>query len=135
MSSTKLKVLGMEGVIANYRRGRHTVHPKQCIIIINDIKTKKEANKMIGRTVVWKSPTGKELKGVISRAHGNNGAVRALFKKAGLPGQALVPAFRNRTGPVLLQDRISTTGAVRLWRHHEQLLQYDRIPTGPPGGL
>ena len=79
----------MEGVIANYRRGRHTVHPKQCIIIFPNIKTRKEANKMIGRTVVWKSVTGKELKGVISRAHGNNGAVRALFKKAGLPGQAL----------------------------------------------
>lgn len=79
----------MEGVIANYRRGRHTVHQKQCIIIFPNINTRKEANKMIGRTVVWKSPTGKELKGVISRAHGNNGAVRALFKKAGVPGQAL----------------------------------------------
>ena len=89
MSSTKLNILGMEGVIANYRRGRHTVHPKQCIIIFPDINTRKEANKMIGRTVMWKSPTGKELKGIISRAHGNNGAVRALFKKAGLPGQAL----------------------------------------------
>lgn len=89
MSSTKLKVLGMEGVIANYRRGRHIVHPKQCIIIFPNLKTKKEANKIIGRIVVWTSPTGKELKGVISRAHGNNGAVRALFKKGGLPGQAL----------------------------------------------
>ncbi|MFX1339727.1 MAG: 50S ribosomal protein L35ae [Promethearchaeota archaeon] len=89
MSSTKLNVLGMEGVIANYRRGRHTVHLKQCIIVFPNIKTRKEANKMIGRTVVWISPTGKELKGIISRAHGNNGAVRAIFKKAGLPGQAL----------------------------------------------
>lgn len=89
MSSNKLKVLGMEGVIANYRQGRHTVHPKQCIIVFSNIKTRKEANKMIGRTVVWSSPSGKELKGVISRAHGNNGAVRALFKKKGVPGQAL----------------------------------------------
>ncbi|MHA1884995.1 MAG: 50S ribosomal protein L35ae, partial [Promethearchaeota archaeon] len=39
--------------------------------------------------VVWKSSTGKELKGIITRAHGNNGAVRAHFKKAGVPGQAL----------------------------------------------
>ena len=31
----------------------------------------------------------KELKGAITRAHGNNGAVRAHFKKAGVPGQAL----------------------------------------------
>ncbi|TFG23052.1 MAG: 50S ribosomal protein L35ae [Promethearchaeota archaeon] len=79
----------MEGVISNYRRGRHTVHPKHCILVFPNIKTRKEANKLIGRTVVWLTSTGKELKGVINRAHGNNGAVRAHFKKAGVPGQAL----------------------------------------------
>ena len=89
MSLSKLDVLGMEGVISNYKRGRHTLHPKHCILVFPDIKTRKEANKLIGRTVVWVSPSGKELKGVISRAHGNNGAVRAHFKKAGVPGQAL----------------------------------------------
>lgn len=89
MASNKLELLGMEGVISNYRRGRHTVHPKHCILVFPNIKTRKEANKLIGRTVVWLTPTGKELKGVISRAHGNNGAVRAHFKKAGVPGQAL----------------------------------------------
>ena len=89
MSLNKLGVLGMEGVISNYRRGRHTVHQKHCILVFPNIKTRKDANKLIGRTVVWITPTGKELKGVISRAHGNNGAVRAHFKKAGVPGQAL----------------------------------------------
>jgi len=89
MASNKLELLGMEGVISNYRRGRHTVHPKHCILVFPNIKTRKEANKLIGRTVVWLTPTGKELKGVINRAHGNNGAVRAHFKKAGVPGQAL----------------------------------------------
>ena len=87
--SNKLQVLGMEGVISNYKRGRHTVHPKHCILIFENVKTRKEANTLIGRTVVWTSSTGKELKGVITRAHGNNGAVRAHFKKAGVPGQAL----------------------------------------------
>lgn len=89
MSLNKLELLGMEGVISNYKQGRHTVHPKHCILIFPKIKTRKEANKIVGRTVVWISPTGKELKGVINRAHGNNGAVRAHFKKAGVPGQAL----------------------------------------------
>jgi ribosomal protein L35AE/L33A len=89
MASNKLELLGMEGVIANYRRGRHTLHPKHCILIFPNIKTRKEANKLIGRTIVWVTPTGKELRGVINRAHGNNGAVRAHFKKAGVPGQAL----------------------------------------------
>ena len=89
MSLNKLNLLGMEGVISNYRRGRHTVHLKHCILVFPKITTRKEANKLIGRTVVWISPTGKELKGIISRAHGKKGAVRAHFKKAGVPGQAL----------------------------------------------
>ncbi|MGV9173131.1 MAG: 50S ribosomal protein L35ae [Promethearchaeia archaeon] len=89
MSSNKLDIIGMKGIISNYRRGRHTVHPKQCILVFPKIESRKEANKLIGRTVVWVSPTGKELKGTISRAHGNSGAVRAHFKKAGVPGQAL----------------------------------------------
>ncbi|MFX1410641.1 MAG: 50S ribosomal protein L35ae [Promethearchaeota archaeon] len=89
MASSKVELLGMEGVISNYRRGRHTVHPKQCILVFPKIKTKKGANKLVGRTVVWTTSTGKDLKGVITRAHGNKGAVRAHFKKAGVPGQAL----------------------------------------------
>jgi large subunit ribosomal protein L35Ae len=89
MSSNKLEILGMEGVISNYKRGRHTVHQKHCIIVFPKIKTTKEANLLIGRTVVWTSSTGKQMKGTITRSHGNNGAVRAHFKKAGVPGQAL----------------------------------------------
>ncbi len=89
MSINKLEVLGMQGSIANYRRGRHTVHLKQCILVFPTINSRKEANKLIGRTVLWVSKSGKELKGQITRAHGNKGAVRASFKKAGLPGQAL----------------------------------------------
>ena len=89
MTINDLEILNMEGYISNYRRGRHTVHPKQCILVFPKIKSRKEANKLIGRTVAWYSSSGKELKGKITRSHGNNGAVRANFKKAGLPGQAL----------------------------------------------
>ncbi len=90
MEINNLEIVGMEGVIANYKRGRHTVHPKHCILVFpGKIETRKSANKLIGRTVLWVSPSGKQMKGVINRAHGNNGAVRAHFKKAGVPGQAL----------------------------------------------
>jgi ribosomal protein L35AE/L33A len=85
----KLEILGMEGTIVNYKRGRHTVHLKHCIIVFPEIKTRKDANRFIGRTVIWTSATGKELKGIISRAHGNSGAMRVHFKDAGVPGQAL----------------------------------------------
>lgn len=93
-STDKVGVLGMEGSISNYKRGRHTLHPKQCILVFPSIQTRKEANKLMGKIVSWFSPSGKELKGVITRTHGNNGAVRALFKKAGLPGQALGTKIR-----------------------------------------
>jgi ribosomal protein L35AE/L33A len=86
---SKLEILGMEGAISNYRRGRHTLHPKQCILVFPSIQSRKEANKLSGKIVLWVSSSGKELKGTITRAHGNNGAVRAHFKKAGVPGQAL----------------------------------------------
>jgi len=89
MTFNKLEMLGMVGTISNYKQGRHTIHLKHCIIVFPNIKNRKEANKLIGRTVVWISSTGKELKGTITRAHGNSGAIRAHFKKAGVPGQAL----------------------------------------------
>ena len=89
MTLNKLDYLGMEGSISNYKRGRHTIHHKHCILVFPNIKTRKDANKLIGRTVLWVSLSGKEMKGTISRAHGNSGAVRAHFKNAGLPGQAL----------------------------------------------
>lgn len=87
--SSELEIMGMEGRIANYRQGRHTIKLKQCILDFPGINTRKEANRLVGRTVAWYSSTGKELKGRITRAHGNSGAVRALFKEKGLPGQAL----------------------------------------------
>jgi len=94
MSTNKLEQIGMEGVIANYKRGRHTLHPKHCILVFPNIKDRAAANKLIGRIVVWTTSSGKDLKGTITRAHGNSGAVRAHFKKAGVPGQALGTKIR-----------------------------------------
>ncbi len=85
----KLELLGLEGVVANYRRGRHEQNQKQAILMFPVIKTKKDANKLIGRTVLWTTSSGKDIKGVIRHAHGNSGSVRAIFKKTGLPGQAI----------------------------------------------
>lgn len=77
---------GMEGVIVSYRQGRHTQTDNQ--MVINLGLAKEEAEKLVGKVVVWKNTVGKEIKGKISGTHGNKGAVRALFEK-GLPGQCL----------------------------------------------
>ncbi len=71
----------------HFRQGRHHVNSKQMIIKVAD--TPEAAEKTIGKTVTWKSPAGKEIKGKISALHGRKGNVRAIFSEAGLPGQAL----------------------------------------------
>ncbi len=77
----------MEGIVVQFRRGRHRIHEKHYLLDVGMLN-REEAKKMIGKEVVWKSPSGKEIKGKVSDAHGNKGLVRAIFER-GLPGQAV----------------------------------------------
>ena len=77
----------MEGTIVNFRRGRKTQKPNHLIIHINSVDNREKAAELVGKAVVWKSPAGKEIKGKVASAHGNNGAVRVIFEK-GMPGQS-----------------------------------------------
>ena len=78
----------MKGKVIQFRRGRHTVHEKHFLIEVEGVSSRKDAGKLVGKEVEWKSPAGKLIKGKISSAHGNKGVVRAIFEK-GLPGQAV----------------------------------------------
>ncbi len=78
----------IKGKVIQFRRGRHTVHERHFLIEVEGIKTRKDAGKLVGKEVEWKSPAGKIIKGKISSSHGNKGVVRAIFEK-GLPGQAI----------------------------------------------
>ncbi|HLC87290.1 MAG TPA: 50S ribosomal protein L35ae [Candidatus Nanoarchaeia archaeon] len=78
----------MKGKVVQFRMGRHTVKPRHFLIEIDGLKTKTDAEKLIGKEVSWKSPAGKIIKGKISGAHGNKGVMRAIFEK-GLPGQSI----------------------------------------------
>ena len=78
----------MKGKVIQFRRGRHTIHKRHFLIEVEGVSDKKSAEKLVGKSAVWKSPSGKILEGKISGAHGNKGVVRAIFEK-GLPGQAL----------------------------------------------
>ena len=77
----------MEATVMHFRQGRHHQNTKQMIIKVAD--TAEEAEKVIGKTVSWTSPSGTVIKGKISALHGRKGAVRAIFEEKGLPGQAL----------------------------------------------
>ena len=78
----------MQGIIVNFRRGRHTQKNRQMIIVAEGITSKEKASSLIGKEVIWKSPAGKEIKGKISGTHGNKGALRVLFD-IGMPGQSI----------------------------------------------
>ena len=74
----------MEAVIVNFRRGLHRQNTSQIILKVEGVKSKD----LIKKTATWKSPSGKEIKGVITSKHGNKDCVRAKFER-GLPGQAI----------------------------------------------
>jgi len=76
----------MKARVVQFRRGLKRIHERHFILDVG-VKTREEADKFVGKRVVWTSPAGKEIKGEISSAHGNKGLVRAIFEK-GLPGQA-----------------------------------------------
>jgi len=78
----------MEGIIKNFRRGRHTQKTTHMIVYLSGTDKREKAAELIGKEVVWKSPAGKEIKGKVASAHGNKGAVRVIFDK-GMPGQSL----------------------------------------------
>jgi ribosomal protein L35AE/L33A len=77
------------GVVMNYRMSRWIVHPHHMLLKFPGIDDDKAAQQILGKKVYWESPAGKILTGTIAAAHGKKGIVRAIFKKAGLPGQAL----------------------------------------------
>jgi len=53
-----------------------------------DVNDRATASRLIGRKVVWRTPTGRKMYGRILKPHGNRGEVKAYFRP-GLPGQAL----------------------------------------------
>jgi len=77
----------MEAIVMHFRQGIHHQNPKQMILKVAE--TAEAAEKVIGKTVTWTSPAGKEIKGTVSALHGKKGNVRAIFSDKGLPGQAI----------------------------------------------
>jgi large subunit ribosomal protein L35Ae len=87
-----------KGKVVQFRRGRKTIHERHFLIEVEGSKSRKDAEKFVGKEVVWKSPVGKIIKGKISSAHGNKGLVRAIFEK-GLPGQAVTTDLEIKNRP------------------------------------
>lgn len=78
----------MKARVIQFRRGKRTIHERHFLIEAEGVSKRKDAEKLVGKDVEWKSPAGKIIKGKIASAHGNKGVIRAIFEK-GLPGQAI----------------------------------------------
>ncbi len=77
----------MEAIILNFRRARHHTYSNQMIVSSDSLNGKEDAEKLIGKKVVWY--TGKkDIVGEVRSAHGNKGALRVLFE-TGMPGQSI----------------------------------------------
>lgn len=77
----------MNGVIVNYKSGKHTQTTNQMIVQAESVSSREEASKLVGKKVIYN--TGKkDITGEVRSAHGNSGALRVLFE-TGMPGQAL----------------------------------------------
>jgi len=78
----------MKAKIVSFRRSRRRQNTRQIILKVEGITDKDKTKEVIGKQMVWKSSSGKEIKGKVSNSHGNSGAVRAILEK-GVPGQAI----------------------------------------------
>ncbi len=78
----------MKGKVSNYRQGVHTQYANQYVVSVDGVSDRQSAEGIVGKRAVYKTSTGKEIVGKISKAHGNSGAVLVRFDK-GLPGQAV----------------------------------------------
>jgi len=77
----------MQGTILSYRRGRHTQNVNQVLVELDGLNSRERAKELIGKKLIWKTSSGKEIKGEIIALHGNKGLVRAKFDR-NLPGQS-----------------------------------------------
>jgi large subunit ribosomal protein L35Ae len=78
----------MKGKVMNYRGGRRTQKANQMIIVPEESSSKDDASKLIGKRVEWKTPSGRKIRGEVTKAHGGKGNILVRFEK-GLPGQSL----------------------------------------------
>jgi len=77
----------LTGFIVSYRRGPKTQRSKECILKFPNVKSSREAARLIGRKIAW--PVGaRKIRGKIVALHGKKGLVRARFRR-GVPGKAL----------------------------------------------
>jgi len=78
------QVIDPRGIIVNY----HIAYTKEVLVFVPEIKTKRNAGKLIGKKAVWTDEKGNKYIGVVSGLHGKSGTLKIKFKRP-LPAKAL----------------------------------------------
>ncbi len=69
----------MKGVIIHYRGSYKHRRNNQIIVEPEGVSSRDDAKALVGKKVVYTTPTGRRLIGVITAPHGNKGRVRVRF--------------------------------------------------------
>lgn len=72
------------GIIVNF----HIAYTKEVLVFVSEIKTKRDAGKLIGKKAVWTDEKGNKYTGFVSGLHGRQGTLKIKFKNP-LPAKAL----------------------------------------------
>ena len=80
----------MAGIISHFRGSFRRKKGNQLVVVVPGVDSREKTQPYIGKAAVWTAPGKKktQIKGTVSAAHGNKGALRVVFEK-GLPGQSL----------------------------------------------
>ncbi|WP_297506153.1 50S ribosomal protein L35ae [Thermococcus sp.] len=78
----------VKAVVLSYAGSHEHQDNHRMILKPLGIEDRGSASSLIGRKVIWKTPTGRKMVGKVIKTHGNRGEVKAYFNP-GLPGQAL----------------------------------------------
>jgi large subunit ribosomal protein L35Ae len=76
----------MKARVLGFRRGKHAQKTNQLLLSVSGVESRASAAGLIGKRVLLKTKSGKEIYGKIASPHGNNGTLRARFGK-GVPAE------------------------------------------------
>ena len=82
------RVIHMKARVLSFRRGRHTQKTNQLLLSVKDVASKSSASGFLGKRVVIRTKSGREIYGKITALHGNKGVLRARFAR-GVPAEIL----------------------------------------------
>jgi len=83
-----VEVIDPKGIIVNY----HIAYTKEVLVMIPEIKSKRDAGKLIGKKAVWIDEKGNKYEGYVSGLHGRKGTLKVKFKNP-LPAKALAKSI------------------------------------------